>query len=56
MAEFPSALIALVALASTFSIGAAVKSVWHNCQLRRGGEQPLGMFSQIRNSNKGERP
>ena len=56
MADFPPLLLILVAIASTFSIGAAVKAVWHNCQLRRGGEPPLGMFSQIRNSNKGDRP
>lgn len=56
MADFPTVLIALVALASTFSLGAAVKAVWHNCQLRRGGERPLGMFSHIRNANKGDRP
>lgn len=57
MAEFPPLLLIVVGLASTFSLGAAVKAVWHNSQLRRGGEAPLGMFSQLRNSNdKGDRP
>lgn len=56
MAEIPPLLLVVVGLASTFSFGAAVKAVWHNCQLRRGGEQPLGMFSQLRNPNKGDRP
>lgn len=55
MADFPPLLIALICLASAFSVGAAIKAVWHNCQLRRGGERPLGMFSQLRNS-KGDRP
>lgn len=55
MADFPPFLLILAALASTFSFGAAVKAVWHNSQLRRGGERPLGMFSQLRNSDKGDR-
>jgi hypothetical protein len=55
MAEFPPLVLIVVALATLFSIAAAIKAVWHNCQLRRGGERPLGMFSQLRNS-KGDRP
>lgn len=56
MADFPPLILALVGVASTFSVGAAAKAVWHNCQLRRGGARPLGMFSQLRNPNKGDRP
>ncbi len=55
MADIPPVMLVLVGVASTFSFGAAVKAVWHNAQLRRGGERPLGMFSQLRNSEKGDR-
>lgn len=56
MAEFPPVVLAFVALTALFSVGAGIKAVWHNCQLRRGGERPLGMYSQLRNPTKGERP
>lgn len=56
MADIPPLIFAFIALTSLFSVGAAVKAVWHNCQLRRGGERPLGMYSQLRNQNKGDRP
>lgn len=52
MNDLPLFLIGLVCLASTFSFGAGIKAAWHNCQLRRGGQRPLGMYSNIR--KKGE--
>lgn len=56
MADLPTPILILVLLASTFSVGAGVKAVWHNCQLRRGGERPLGLYSQLRSQEKGDRP
>ncbi|WP_288989650.1 hypothetical protein [uncultured Sphingopyxis sp.] len=56
MADLPTPILILVLLASIFSVAAGVKAVWHNCQLRRGGERPLGLYSQLRSHQKGDRP
>jgi len=51
----PDEILLLSCASLIAATAAAIKAVWHNCQLRRGGAAPLGMFHQLFRSQEDRR-